>query len=203
MILWSVDGCNHVPMSHLLESGRRFKNAYELLNLRTHQISMLYKNHIFQCMGNIFCMEFKKYLSDTLKDMDSRVIILELLDLKAHKCFETPPASSNTQELLLGAICATMRDIMTSRNGNIFPVTGHLCGEFTGPRKGQWRGALMFSLICVWINGSVNNREAGDLRHHRAHYDVIVMIYFKSCVSNWLTKNRVVLRYCGIVAHFE
>ena len=41
--------------------------------------------------------------------------------------------------------------------------------------KGQWRGALMFSLICVWINGWVNNREAGDLRRHRAHYDVIVM----------------------------
>ena len=41
--------------------------------------------------------------------------------------------------------------------------------------KGQWRGALMFSLICVWINGWVNNREAGDLRRYRAHYDVIVM----------------------------
>ena len=43
------------------------------------------------------------------------------------------------------------------------------------PHKGQWRGAFMFSLICAWINGWVNNREAGDLRHHRAHYDVIVM----------------------------
>ena len=42
--------------------------------------------------------------------------------------------------------------------------------------KGQWRGALMFSLICVWINGWVNNREAGDLRRYRTHYDVIVMI---------------------------
>ena len=41
--------------------------------------------------------------------------------------------------------------------------------------KGQWRGALMVSLICVWINGLVNNREAGDLRRHRAHSDVIVM----------------------------
>ena len=43
------------------------------------------------------------------------------------------------------------------------------------PHKGQWRGALMFSLICVWINGWVNNREAGDLRRNQAHYDVIVM----------------------------
>ena len=43
--------------------------------------------------------------------------------------------------------------------------------------KGQWRGALMFSLICVWIYGWVNNREAGDLRRNQAHYDVIVMQY--------------------------
>ena len=41
--------------------------------------------------------------------------------------------------------------------------------------KVQWRRALMLSLICVWINAWVNNREAGDLRRHRAHYDVIVM----------------------------
>ena len=33
----------------------------------------------------------------------------------------------------------------------------------------------MFSFICVWINGLVNNREAGDLRRYRAHYDVTVM----------------------------
>ena len=41
--------------------------------------------------------------------------------------------------------------------------------------KGQWRGALMFSLICALINGGVNNREVRDLRRHRAHYDVAVM----------------------------
>ena len=43
------------------------------------------------------------------------------------------------------------------------------------PHKDQWRGALMFTLICARINGWVNNREAGDLRGHRAHSDVIVM----------------------------
>ena len=43
------------------------------------------------------------------------------------------------------------------------------------PHNGQWRGALMFSLICVWINDWVNNREAGDLRRHRGHYGVNVM----------------------------
>ena len=44
------------------------------------------------------------------------------------------------------------------------------------PHKGQWRGALMFSLICERINSWVNNGEAGGLRRHRGHYDVIVMI---------------------------
>ena len=44
------------------------------------------------------------------------------------------------------------------------------------PHKGQWRGALMVSLICAWLNAWVNNREVGDLRRHRAHYYVILMI---------------------------
>ena len=51
------------------------------------------------------------------------------------------------------------------------------------PHKGQWSGALMFSSICVWINDWVNSREAGDLIHYRAHYDVIVM---KNCISHGL-----------------
>ena len=48
------------------------------------------------------------------------------------------------------------------------------------PHKGQWRGALMFSLIYAWINDWVNNREAGDLRRQHGHYDVIVMQNFKN-----------------------
>ena len=58
--------------------GGRFKNTYELLNLRALKISKLHKNHIFQCMGKIFCVEFQrvplkfhtKYLTHTLKDVD-------------------------------------------------------------------------------------------------------------------------------------
>ena len=42
------------------------------------------------------------------------------------------------------------------------------------PHTDQWRGALMFSLICARTNGWVNNQDAGDLRRHRAHYDVTV-----------------------------
>ena len=54
-------------------------------------------------------------------------------------------------------------------------VLGIHWSPVNSPHKGQWRGALMFSLICARINGWANNREAGDLRHHRAHYDIIVM----------------------------
>ena len=54
--------------------------------------------------------------------------------------------------------------MMTSSNGNIFRVTD------------QWRGALMFSCICVWRNGWVNNRKTGDLRRYRVHDDVTVML---------------------------
>ena len=73
-----------------------------------------------------------------------------------------------------------MQSMMTSSNGNIFRVTGPSFGEFTGPgefpTQGQWRGALLFSLIRVWVNGWINNREAGDLRRHRGHYDVNAML---------------------------
>ena len=45
------------------------------------------------------------------------------------------------------------------------------------PHKGQWCGALMFTSICTRINGWVNNCEAGDLRCHCTHYDVVVMCF--------------------------
>ena len=48
------------------------------------------------------------------------------------------------------------------------------------PHKGQWRRALMFPLICTWINNWENNSEAGDLRRHRAHYDVSVMMMWSA-----------------------
>ena len=63
------------------------------------------------------------------------------------------------------------------------------------PHKGQWRGALVFSLICSRINCWVNHREAGDLRRHRAHYDVIVM--FVSTISRCDRVSRRTLRGVG------
>ena len=64
---------------------------------------------------------------------------------------------------------------MTSSNGNIFRVTGIHRLPVNSPHKGQWRGALVFTLICPWTNSWSNNEDASDLRHHRAHYDATVM----------------------------
>ena len=77
--------------------------------------------------------------------------------------------------------------MMTSSNGNFFRVTGPFF------HKGRWLGALMFSLICTWTNSWANYRAAGDLRRHRAHYDVIVMeSCFENGSSNWnQNKNKI------------
>ena len=60
------------------------------------------------------------------------------------------------------------------------PVTG----EF--PKQSQWHRALMFSLICAWMNSSVNNRQLGGLRCQRAHYDVTVMSLYNFSGGNTL-----------------
>ena len=44
------------------------------------------------------------------------------------------------------------------------------------PHKGQWRGALMYSLICTWTKVWANNRVADYLNCHRAHHGVTVML---------------------------
>ena len=51
--------------------------------------------------------------------------------------------------------------------------------------KGQWRGALMFSLIWAWTDSYTINGDVGDLRRYRAHYDVIVMVAAGSQMGVW------------------
>ena len=59
------------------------------------------------------------------------------------------------------------------------------------PYKGEWRRALMFSLICAWTNGWANNWDASDLTRHRAHYYVTVMHWYEigvkasNCISHF------------------
>ena len=83
------------------------------------------------------------------------------------------------------SFCANM---MTSSNGTFILFIGPLCGFPGSPVKslhqGQWRGALMFSLIWTWTKNWVNNRDAGDMRRHSAHDYITITCLF---VDNPLT----------------
>ena len=56
-VLFPVASCHAGGLQGWVDWGR-FKNAYELSNQRALKISMSHKNHIFPCMGKIFCVEF-------------------------------------------------------------------------------------------------------------------------------------------------
>ena len=53
------------------------------------------------------------------------------------------------------------------------------------PHESQWRGALMSSLICSWINGWVIDGEDGNLRRHDAHYDITVIPFLDPMVAQF------------------
>ena len=46
-------------------------------------------------------------------------------------------------------------------------------------------GTKSFPLMYAWTNGWANNRDAGDLRRHRAHHDVTVIESYDD-VMTWL-----------------
>ena len=63
------------------------------------------------------------------------------------------------------------------------------------PHKGQWRGALIYA----WINGWVNNREAGDLRQHRVNYDVTVMMNDLIVYNSLSTLTTILNAFTGLI----
>ena len=106
---------------------------------------------------------------------------------------------------ILTTDCDTQDDVIKWKNvpRNWPFVRGIHRWPMNSPHKGQWRGALMFSLICVWMGDWVNNREAGDLRRHRAHNVVTVMILHWN--ANFLLKfssptaSEVVILVAGVI----
>ena len=153
----------------------------------TENVSISWRHHEQELHG----IYDRQINLSTLSDNTVRAYVLELLCASAcicgakimnsrdvfnhiHQgCFagvkEGTPATNKKIELL----DPLFFHMMTSSNGNIFRITDPV--PVNSPHKGQWRGALMFSLICAWINDWVNNCEAVDLRRHRGHYDVNVM----------------------------
>ena len=105
--------------------------------------------------------EIKVALGYVKQNMYYRIVLnvdTGLLELESFRYFSVINA--------IYTIASEETQMITSSNGNIFRVTGHLCGEFTGhwwiPRTkvSDARGALMFPLICTWINSWANDREA-------------------------------------------
>ena len=79
-------------------------------------------------------------------------------------------------------------------------VPGIHWSPVNSPHKSQWRGALLFSLICAWINGWANNCKAGDLRCSCAHYDVTVMLLRVGILICFILLSLVwnIVSYCHI-----
>ena len=79
------------------------------------------------------------------------------------------------------------------------PVTG----EF--PTQRPVTRGFDVSLICGWINGWVNNGEAGDLRRHRAHYDDIVMFmsYGETLYGEYILWIKDTVVFCYIFLWFD
>ena len=80
------------------------------------------------------------------------------------------------------ALMTSWRHQMETFSALLAICAGNSPVPVNSPHKGQWRGALMFSLICARINGWVNNGKAGDLIRNRAHYDVTVIPYYRQLV---------------------
>ena len=86
-------------------------------------------------------------------------------------------------------------------------VRGIHRSSVNSPHKGQWRGALIFSLICTRIYGWVNNGGAGDLRRYRAHYDVTVMrglvpVYITHIFQDYLYSSTAISGPTGMIGCF-
>ena len=73
-------------------------------------------------------------------------------------------------------------------------VRGIHRSSVNSPPKGQWRAALMFSLICACTNGLANHRDTGDLRRHIPHYDVAVM----SLLPHWPPMTPIGVMWLGL-----
>ena len=105
--------------------------------------------------------------------------IYELLDLRA-RILTPPPPHTHTVDYNKTRIACHPKyhdDVIKWKH---FPrhwplVRGIHWTSGNSLYKGQWGGALIFSLICAWTNGWANDWDAGDLRWHRTHCDVTVM----------------------------
>ena len=158
---------------------------------------VLWKKHVLNCMSKLF--RFVHFISNNQ---------LQWLKYGHDRC-DLPMIRGTI--ILVTTLSSSHDDVIKWKH---FPcnwpfVRGIHRSPVNSPHKGQWRGALMFSLICARIKGGVNNGEAGDLRHNHAHNDVIVMVKspqltWRSSINGWNLRYRIynlatfILTWCDI-----
>ena len=117
-----------------------------------------------------------------------RTMFIEILFKGIHRWLQIPNKHHLVFEwILMTGQIGLYHDVIKWKD---FPrywpfVRGIHRSPVNSPHKGQWRRALMVSLICVWTNGWVNNRDAGDLRRHRANFDVTVIVLLPQASMGW------------------
>ena len=109
-----------------------------------------------------------------------QITLLDVKKCSAHQLDLRSLSTFITTQLQFPCLPSLWQDMMTSSNGYTFSALLAFCagnspvpGEF--PAQRPVTRSFDVSLICVGINGGVNNREAGDLRRYPAHSDVTVM----------------------------
>ena len=142
-------------------------------------ISLKYipKGHIIDILALVQVMAWRRTGDKTLSES-------MMFSLLAHMCVIRPQwvmgveinyTYTDKHQLTFRSVSTWWRHQMENVPRDWPFVRGIHRSPVSSPHKGQWRGALMFSLICAWTNDWVNNRDADDLKRHRAHYDVSVM----------------------------
>ena len=171
--VWTITHC--LGLGHVLEIGPWINNPIPLLYMVAFYVFMAYTQSWF------ICYQTSTLLSDNLtkaafacpslgQSTNSNVLPL------MWKHYIIVSVAFTLNGFLLRSLLQHDDVIKWKHFPRNWPfVRGIHRSTVNSPHKDQWRGALMFSLICARINGWVNNREAGDLRRHRGHYDVIVM----------------------------
>ena len=101
----------------------------------------------YTCRHHKFSVNGDGMKTQTVRPTEKRDCFIRLICISSH-------ALAYISQDLLGVRCKhamTNLSMMTSSNGNIFRVTGHLCGEFTGEFPAQrpvTRGFDVFFDLC-------------------------------------------------------
>ena len=138
-----------------------------------HIPSHIYRLHS-RCRFNISIQIHLRIFQD-LKSAVCDIVLLKVLKKYSRFSFDSSKHDCKPISVQQHAPRSWWRHQMKTFSGYWPFVRGIHRSPVNSPHKGQWRGALMFYLICASINCWVNNREAGDLRRHHAHFDIIVM----------------------------